>query len=29
VVRNTWRGVGGDPSATEPMIFTSFRYYLP
>jgi hypothetical protein len=29
VVRNAWRGVGGDPSATEPMVFTSFRYYLP
>jgi hypothetical protein len=29
VVRNTWRGNGGDPSATENMFFTSFRYYLP
>ena len=29
VVRNTWRGTGGDPSATENMFFTSFRYYLP
>jgi hypothetical protein len=29
VVRNTWRGVGGDPDATENMFFTSFRYYLP
>jgi hypothetical protein len=29
VVRNTWRGVGNDPSGTENMFFTSFRYYLP
>jgi hypothetical protein len=29
VVRNTWRGTGGDPSAKEGMVFTSFRYYLP
>jgi hypothetical protein len=29
VVRNTWSGVGGNPSATENMFFTSFRYYLP
>jgi hypothetical protein len=29
IVRNTWRGVGGDPDATENMLFTSFRYYLP
>jgi hypothetical protein len=27
--RNTWRGLGGNPSATENMFFTSFRYYLP
>jgi hypothetical protein len=27
--RNTWFGVGGNPSATENMFFTSFRYYLP
>jgi hypothetical protein len=27
--RNTWRGVGGTPSATENMFLTSFRYYLP
>jgi hypothetical protein len=27
--RNTWGGVGGSPNATENMIFTSFRYYLP
>jgi hypothetical protein len=29
IVRNTWRGVGGSPSGTENMVFTSFRYYLP
>jgi hypothetical protein len=29
IVRNTWRGVGGSPSGTENMFFTSFRYYLP
>jgi len=29
VVRNTWRGVGGTPDATENMFLTSFRYYLP
>ncbi len=27
--RNTWRGVGGTPNATENMFMTSFRYYLP
>jgi hypothetical protein len=27
--RNTWRGVGGTPNATENMFLTSFRYYLP
>ena len=29
IVRNTWQGTGGDPSAKESMILTSFRYYLP
>jgi hypothetical protein len=35
IVRNTWSGVGsvahpsGSPTADEPMLFTSFRYYLP
>ncbi|MBV9573691.1 MAG: hypothetical protein JOY93_06525 [Acidobacteriales bacterium] len=29
VVKNGWTGVGGNPSAYEPMVFTSFRYYLP
>ncbi|MFI5072057.1 MAG: hypothetical protein ACHP8A_14320, partial [Terriglobales bacterium] len=29
LVRNTWRGTGGTPSASEPMVLTSFRYYLP
>ena len=27
--RNSWGGIGGNPSATENMVFTSFRYYLP
>jgi len=29
LVKNTWRGVGGDPSAIDNLVFTSFRYYLP
>jgi hypothetical protein len=29
IVRNTWRGTGGSPSATENAVLTSFRYYLP
>ncbi|HXM20656.1 MAG TPA: hypothetical protein VN948_05265 [Terriglobales bacterium] len=29
ISRNTWRGTGSDPSATENMFLTSFRYYLP
>jgi hypothetical protein len=29
VVRNTWRGTGGDPHGIENMFLTSFRYYLP
>jgi len=29
IVKNTWHGTGGAPSASEPMVFTSFRYYLP
>jgi hypothetical protein len=29
LVRNTWAGTGGDPAATENMVLTSFRYYLP
>ena len=34
IVRNTWAGVGptggtGEPSATQNMFLTSFRYYLP
>ncbi len=29
VDRNSWRGVGGTPNAIEPMVFSSFRYYLP
>jgi len=27
--RNIWAGTGGNPNATENMLFTSFRYYLP
>jgi hypothetical protein len=27
--RNIWSGTGGNPNATENMILTSFRYYLP
>jgi hypothetical protein len=27
--RNIWAGTGGSPNATENMLFTSFRYYLP
>jgi hypothetical protein len=30
IVRNTWYGVNGAaPHADEPMVLTSFRYYLP
>jgi hypothetical protein len=29
IVKNTWSGVGGNPTASEPMVLTSFRYYLP
>jgi hypothetical protein len=29
IVRNTWRGVGGDPGADNNILLTSFRYYLP
>ena len=27
--RKAWQGVGGAPKATDNMVFTSFRYYLP
>jgi hypothetical protein len=27
--RNSWAGKGGNPNATENMILSSFRYYLP
>ncbi|MFZ0285107.1 MAG: hypothetical protein WAL32_07735 [Terriglobales bacterium] len=27
--KNIWAGTGGNPNATENMLFTSFRYYLP
>jgi len=30
IVRNAWSGAGGlNPHADEPMVLTSFRYYLP
>jgi hypothetical protein len=29
ISRNTWWGNGGQPQATENMVLTSFRYYLP
>jgi len=29
IIRNSWSGVGGGPQATENMVLTSFRYYLP
>ena len=29
LVRNTWSGMGAQPSAIENMVFTSFRYYIP
>ena len=29
VVRNTWRGLGGDPGTNNNIGLTSFRYYLP
>jgi hypothetical protein len=30
IVKNTWTATaGGAPHAVEPMVFTSFRYYLP
>jgi len=29
VQRNGWSGTGGQPTATENMFLTSFRYYLP
>ena len=29
LVRNAWSGVGGAPSATNNMVFTGMRYYIP
>lgn len=29
IVRNTWRGLGGDPNTNNNVFLTSFRYYLP
>jgi len=27
--RNAWAGVGGAPEATNNMVFTGMRYYIP
>ncbi len=27
--RKIWSGIGGDPTANDPMLFTSLRYYIP
>jgi hypothetical protein len=29
LTREAWTGVGGTPKATNNMVFTSFRYYIP
>jgi hypothetical protein len=29
LTRNGWTGVGGAPKATNNMVYTSFRYYIP
>ena len=29
LTRDAWAGVGGSPKATNNMVFTSFRYYIP
>ena len=29
LVRQVWRGIGGDPSTNNNVFLTSFRYYLP
>jgi metal-responsive CopG/Arc/MetJ family transcriptional regulator len=29
LTRDAWSGIGGQPEATENMVFSSFRYYLP
>lgn len=29
IIKNAWAGQGGGPQATENMVITSFRYYLP
>lgn len=29
LTRNAWAGVGGSPKATNNMVFTSMRYYIP
>ena len=27
--RTAWIGIGGMPNANDPMVFASFRYYIP
>jgi len=29
LTREAWAGIGGAPKATNNMVFTSFRYYIP
>jgi hypothetical protein len=29
LTREAWRGVGGSPKATNNMVFTGMRYYIP
>jgi len=29
LTREAWKGVGGSPKATNNMVFTGFRYYIP
>jgi hypothetical protein len=29
LTREAWTGVGGAPKATNNMVFTSMRYYIP
>ena len=29
LVRNAWTGIGGAPTATNNMVFTGMRYYIP
>jgi len=29
IIRSAWTGIGGAPRATNNMVYTSFRYYIP